>query len=214
MERRIRTNTPTFTVLVFLALFCTPTLADLRVQVEESVNGAEPAPVTHWFGQNRTMRDDGSRYIITNLRDETTTIVNRETQSYQIVPLSLRADSEIPAVTVTRTDDTRVIGDWPVRRYRLGGPATRELTIDIWITQNLNVDVSAFRNLMIKLGNRPGSEWLKAYEKIEGFPILQEVELTRPGIRLRSQSRVVSLNEVAPENKNIYDPPDYYQRTP
>lgn len=214
MQRRIKIITRQFVALIVLAAACAPALADLRVQVEESVNGAVPAPVTHWFGQNRTMRDDGSRYIITSLRDETTTIVNRETQSYQVVPLNLRPDSEIPAVTVTRTDDTRMIGDWPVRRYRLGGPATRELTIDIWITQDLKVDVSAFRNLMIKLGNRPGSEWLKAYEKIEGFPILQEVELTRPGIRLRSQSRVVSLKEVTPESNNIYEPPEYYQRMP
>lgn len=189
-------------------------LADLRVQVQESVNNAEPATVTHWFGKDRTMRDDGSRYIITSLRasTSTSTIVNRETQTYQVVPLNLRSSAQLPEVVVTRTNDTRTIGAWPARCYRLSDPATRELVIDIWVTQDVDVDFSAFRNLMINLGNRPGSEWLKAYEVIEGFPILQQVELTRPGIRLLSESRVLSLEEVVPQAQNIYEPPDYYTR--
>jgi len=201
-----------FSACLWLVLFTPAAHADLRVQVEESVNGAEPAAVTHWFGKNRTMRDDGSRYIITSLRAQQSTIVNRETQTYQVVPLNLRVAKQLPEVLVTRTDDTDVIGQWPVRRYRLSGPATRELKIDIWVTQDVDVDFSAFRNLMIKLGNRPGSEWLKAYEIIEGFPILQQVELTRPGIRLLSESRVISLKELPPAEQNIYEPPDYYKR--
>lgn len=200
--------------LFYLLTQTTLAQADLRVQVQESVNGAKPVAVTHWFGDDRTMRDDGNRYIVTSLVSGTSTIVNRETQTYQVVPLMLRSSTQLPEVIVTRTNDTRMIGQWPVRRYRLSGAATRNLTIDIWVTQEVEADVSAFRDLMISLGNRPGSEWLKAYELIEGFPILQQVELTRPGIRLLSESRVVSLQNVATKNPDIYAPPDYYKRLP
>lgn len=178
------------------------------------MNGAQAAPVTHWFGKNRTMRDDGNRYVVTNLLDDVSMIVNRETQTYQVVPLNLEPNHAIPEVTVTPTTETRIIGKWPARRYRLSGPATRELSIDIWTTEDLEVDFSAFRTLMIKLGNRPGSEWLKAYKTIPGFPVLQEVELSRPGLRLMSQSQVIAVEEVEVDEKELYAPPTYFRRLP
>lgn len=200
---------------LLLGALCMPcAYADLRVQVEESVNGATPAPVTHWFGVNRSMRDDGNRYIITNLRTDQITIVSRTTQTYQTIPLKPQPDSQLPKVVVTRTDDTRKIGQWTARRYHLGGPATRDLKIDIWVTQDLPQNFSAFRELMIDLGNRPGSAWLKAYKTIDGFPVLQQVELVRPGITLRSQSMVIAVTDVKSVPKDIYQPPAGYKREP
>lgn len=198
-------------LLCLLAICWQAAWADLRVQVEESVNGAEPAAVTHWFGDDRTMRDDSSRYIITRLDQQKSYVVNREKLQYRVVDLDLRPDEAIPDVTVTRTDDVRNIGEWTARRYRLSGPATRDLTIDIWITRDLDVDITPFRRLMIKLGNRPGSEWLKAYKEIQGFPVLQQVELKRPGIKLRTQSRVIRVEQAEPD-ADTYNPPDDYRR--
>lgn len=214
MEHSIKLRNSLLVTLFFVtgALPCAH--ADLRVQVEESVNGAKPAPVTHWFGDNRTMRDDGSRYVITSLTAGESIIVNRESHTYQVVPLKLQTGKNIPEVIITRTEDTSVINGWKARRYRLSGPATRELTIDVWISQDPGVDFSSFRELMIKLGNRPGSEWLKAYEILEGFPVLQEVELSRPGLSLKSQSRVLSMKEVEADEATIYQAPDYYKPVP
>jgi len=185
--------------------------ADIRVQVEESVNEAEPARVVHWFADDRTARDDGSRYIVTRLDRKMTYVIDRESESYRAVDLKLRPEDAIPTVHVERTEDVRTIGEWRTRRYRVTGPATRDLTIDIWVCHDLDVDIEPFRRLMVRLGNRPGSEWLKAYEEIEGFPILQEVVLERPGIRLRSRSRVVSISERKPP-PDTYTPPEDFQR--
>lgn len=185
--------------------------ADIRVEVRESVNNAEPVPVIHWFGASRTLRDDGDRFIITRLDQGKTYIVDRKKKQYRVVPLSLEGESDDPAVEVTRTDDTREIGKWTARRYRISGPATRDLTIDIWVTDEVQVDVDAFRRLMVRLGNRPGSEWLKAYAEIEGFPVMQQVQLERPGIRLRSESRVVKIEETEPE-PGTYNPPEDYKK--
>ncbi|WP_353251363.1 DUF4412 domain-containing protein [Salinisphaera sp. PC39] len=186
--------------------------ADIRVEVRESVNDAEPVPVVHWFGASRTLRDDGNRFIITRVDQGKTYIVDREKRQYRVVPLNLDEDGDVPDVSIERTEDTREIGEWSAHRYRIAGPATRDLTIDIWIADDVDVDVSAFRRLMVRLGDRPGSEWLKAYAEIDGFPVLQQVELERPGIRLRSESRVVEIEETEPP-PGTYSPPDDYERT-
>lgn len=191
--------------------FATGAWADIRVEVRESVNDAEPVPVVHWFGAARTMRDDGNRFIITRLDQDVTYIVDRQKRQYRAVPLQIEENQETAEVEIVRTDDVREIGEWRARRYRIKGPATRDLTIDIWITDDVDVDISSFRRLMVRLGNRPGSEWLKAYTEIDGFPVLQQVQLARPGIRLQSESRVVAIEETEP-GPNTYSPPEDYTR--
>lgn len=214
MQHRTRLSVALFSAFVLCALGMQAAHADLRVQVEESVNGAKPASVTHWFGNDRSMRDDGNRYIITNLRTDQSIIVDREKKTYKINPLMLETNSALPQVVVTRTEDTRKIDQWMARRYHLSGPATRGLKIDIWVTHDLQIDITTFHQLMIKLGNRSGSAWLKAYKKIDGFPVLQQVKLTRPGITLKSESRVVSVTNIKQLPADIYQPPEGYARLP
>lgn len=196
--------------MLALAGAATAARADIRVEVEESVNGAEPVFVVHWFGPGRSMRDDGDRYIITRLDQARTYVVNRATERYRVVEMKLRDDAD-PDINVEPTDDRRTISGWPTRRYRVSGEATGDLTIDVWTTDAIDADISGFRELMVRLGNRPGSEWMKAYREIPGFPVLQTVKLSRPGIRLSSKSKVVAFERTDPE-PNIYSPPDGYEQ--
>lgn len=195
-----------------LALACTATMAraDIRVVVEESINGAPPITVVHWFGDARTMRDDGSQYVITRLDQGLTYVVNRKTESYRVVEMELSKEPG-PSVTVKATNDHRMISGWPTRRYRVTGEATGDLVIDIWVTTALDTDLSNFHQLMIRLGNRAGSEWMKAYKEIPGFPIMQVVTLERPGIRLRAKSKVVQFERTEPP-PNTYSPPESYEQ--
>lgn len=194
-----------------LALLCQAAAADLRVEVSESVNDAEPVAVTHWFGGDRSVRDDGGRYIITRLDLQEAYVVDRGKRSYKVIPMALEAGSPPPAVTVSPTEDYRQIGEWNARRYRLGGPATRGLTIDVWIARDIEADISQFRQLMVQLSQRKGSEWLRAYEEIDGFPVLQQVELERRGISLHTESRVTSIADVKPE-QGLYQPPEDFRQ--
>lgn len=184
--------------------------ADIRVEVEESVNNAEPVTVVHWFGDGRSMRDDGDRYIITRLDQARTYVVNRMTERYRVVEMQLSDDAG-PDVDVKQTDDRRTINGWPTQRYRVSGKATGDLTIDVWATEAIEVDISGFRELMVRLGDRAGSEWMKAYRDIPGFPVLQTVALSRPGIRLSSKSKVVAFERAEP-GPHIYSPPEGYER--
>lgn len=187
--------------------------ADIRVQVKETVNDGEPSQAVHWFGDQRSMRDDGSRYIVTRLDLRKIFIVNRLAQQYRVIPLPDKPAEEPPAVSVERTDDVREIEGWPARRYRIGGAAAGDMTIDVWISDEVPVDIAGFRRLMVNLGQRPGSEWMQAYRQIPGFPVLQEVTLTRPELRLHSKSQVTSIEQAEPA-ADTYDPPEDYEQVP
>lgn len=192
---------------------CNAAAADLRVTVEESVNEAEPVEVTHWFGGDRSLRDDGGRYIITRLDQEQSFVVDRGKRAYKTIPLNLDSEAAPPRVLVKATDDYRQVGEWNARRYRLSGPATRGLTIDLWISRDVSADIAQFRDLMVRLSSRKGSEWLRAYEQMDGFPVLQEVMLKRRGITLRTESRVIAIADVKPPG-GLYQPPDSFRRIP
>lgn len=194
-----------------LLLAVVPARADIRVEVRESVNGSTPAKVVHWFGPGRTMRDDGEIYIVTRLDLGKIYIVDRQARQYRVVDLNLDPSANAPKLEVTRTDDTRQINGWSTRRYRISGPATGDMVIDIWASTEVDVDIADFHQLMVRLGGRAGSEWLNAYRSLPGFPIMQEVELARPGLRLHSRSKVVSIEQVAPK-PHTYRPPEGYTR--
>lgn len=198
-------------VLTVLLCAAATAHADIRVAVEESINNAPPKTVVHWFGLARTTRDDGDQYVVTRLDQARTYIINRHTKHYRVVEMQL-SHTPGPTIKVKATQDRRNISGWPTRRYRLSGEAVGDLTIDIWATTAIDANLDQFHQLMIRLGNRAGSEWMKAYQKIPGFPILQVVTVQRAGIRLRAKSKVVAFARVEPE-LYTYAPPASYQRT-
>lgn len=197
---------------MLLALSCAAMAAraDIRVVVEESINNAQPVTVVHWFGNARTMRDDGTQYVITRLDQGRTYVVNRKTERYRVVKMKL-SKAPGPSVKVKATDDHRTISGWPTRRYRVTGEATGNLVIDIWATTAIGTNLSNFHQLMVRLGNRAGSEWMKAYKQIPGFPIMQIVTLKRPGIRLRAKSKVIAFERTNP-SPHTYSPPQDYEQ--
>lgn len=192
-----------------LGTMATVALADLRVEVHESVNGSEPATVVFWFGDQRSTRDDGTRYIVTRLDLNKTFIINRLSKKYRVIDMHLDENQAAPEVVVKRSDDIRQINGWTARRYRIGGPAARGLTIDLWISDDLGVSLDGFDQLMVRLGNRKGSAWLKAYRTLDGFPVLQHISLRRTGLRLESTSQVVSIEQRTPETYTYKPPPGY-----
>lgn len=183
--------------------------ADIHVSVKESLNDAQPVNVYHWFGDMRSVREDGSRYVITRLDENRTYIVDRNARSYKVLNTQLLPLEARPPVQVERTNQVRQINGWPTRLYRISGPAAQDMQIEVWASQEVGVDLDSFTDLMVQLSRRPGSEWLAAYASIRGFPILQEVLLERPGATLRSRSEVVSIEEREPP-EGLYTPPEAF----
>lgn len=185
--------------------------ADIMVRVEESFNGQLPVTALHWFGTDRSTRDDGNRYVVTRLDQGHVLTIDRLTQSYQTTPLPTAAsENKLPEVRAFKRDETRKIGQWSAQKYEIIGAATAGMRIVIWATNDLDIDLKNFHRVMAGLARRPGSEWMAAYREIEGFPVLQEVEMNHKGTVFYGQTRVVAVEERVPP-ANIYAPPDDYE---
>lgn len=196
-------------VALLLALFYTSAArADVMVRVEESFNGQLPMTALHWFGENRSTRDDGNRYVVTRLDQGKVYTIDRLAQSYKITALPLHdADRSAPDVRAIKLDETRTIGQWTAQKYEVIGAATAGMKIVIWASTDVDINLDNFRSTMTGLSRRPGSEWMAAYKDIDGFPVLQEVEMQHKGATFHGQTRAVLVEERKPP-EHIYSPPD------
>lgn len=199
-------------VLAAASLYSASTHADIMVRVEESFNGQLPMTALHWFGPERSTRDDGSRYVVTRLDEGRIYTVNRLTQDYTVSELPPGpTDGNAPDVRAISNGETRSIGKWTARRYEVIGAATAGMHIVIWATTEIDIDLDTFRKVMAGLARRPGSEWMAVYREIEGFPVLQEVQLEHKGVTYVGQTRVVDVEEREPP-EFIYSPPEDYRQ--
>lgn len=200
-----------YAVSLFAFFFSSVAGADIMVRVEESFNGQLPITALHWFGQDRSTRDDGNRYVVTRLDEGRIYTIDRLTQSYKISELPAPGYNEAtPDVRALLKDETRNIGKWSTRKYEVIGAATAGMKIVIWATKDVDINLEYFRKVMAGLARRPGSEWMAAYRQIDGFPVLQEVRLEHKGAIYHGQTRVVAVEERNPP-QNIYSPPDDYE---
>lgn len=188
--------------------------ADVMVRVEESFNGQLPMTAVHWFGPERSTRDDGSRYVVTRLDEGRIYTVDRLAQTYRITELAINDQAQTSKeVRALKGNEVRKIGPWTARRYEVIGAATAGMKIVIWASRDVDIDLEKFRNIMTALSRRPGSEWMAAYRNIDGFPVLQEVTMDYKGSSFHGQTRVVAVEERAPPD-HIYQPPADYERLP
>lgn len=184
------------------------------VRVEESFNGQLPTTALHWFGSERSARDDGNLYVVTRLDEGKTYTIDRMTQSYQVSPLPTPTSSTTGNdVRAIKHQETRKIGQWNTEKYEIIGSATAGMNIVIWASKDVKIDLPTFQKVMTGLSRRPGSEWMAAYREIDGFPVLQEVRLQHKGTNYLGQTRVVTVEERDPP-PHIYSPPDNFQKMP
>gem|GEM_PF-3393251 len=193
--------------MLFGLLVSFPAAADIMVRVEESFNGQLPITAVHWFGDKRSTRDDGSRYVVTRLDEARIYTIDRLAQNYSVSKLPVLNNPGQPLdVRALARDETRSIGPWTARKYEVIGAATAGMQIIIWATRDVDIDLENFRNIMTGLARRPGSEWMAAYRQIDGFPVLQEVQMEHKGVQYFGQTRVVAVEEREPP-QDIYAPP-------
>jgi len=192
-----------------LLLLPLPAQADVRLVVREYLNSRPTVTTTHWFGEDKSARDDGRVRTIMRFDLGRIYVVDQQERTYRSLEVQ-----EAPSlkVIVLPTQDTALIGNWLVRRWRVAGPAARDLTINLWTTTDIERG-DAFVELMNKLARQPGAEWLAAYAEIDGFPIIQEISLTEKGMTQTRRTEVASHAVMDPPPET-YLPPRGYQRIP
>jgi hypothetical protein len=195
--------------LVFLLLLPLSALADVRLVAREYLNNRPTVTTTHWFGADKSARDDGRTRTVMRFDLGRMYTIDRQERTYR--SLELPKAPPLKAIVVP-TSDAQKIGNWVVKRWRVDGPAAHGLTINLWVTTEIKRG-DAFVELMQKLSRQPGAEWLVAYAEIDGFPIVQEISLSERGMTQTRRSEVVTHAVMEPP-ADTYLPPRGYKRIP
>jgi hypothetical protein len=186
-----------------------PVLADMRLVTREYLNNRPTVTTTHWFGDDKSARDDGRTRTIMRFDLGRMYIIDPQARTYRSLALP---DTPPQDVIVLATTDVDKIGNWIVKRWRVDGPAAQGYTINIWACAELARE-DGFVELMQKLARQPGADWLTAYAKIEGIPIVQEISLRHKGMTQVRRSEVASYGILKPP-PDTYLPPRGYKRIP
>ncbi len=194
-------------LLALISAVPLPVMADMRLVAREYLNNRPTVTTTHWFGTDMSSRDDGRTRTIMRFDLGRMYVIDNQAKTYRSLALP---DAPALDVIVVPTTDVDKIGNWVVKRWRVDGPAARGYTINIWACDSLERE-EGFAALMHKLSRQPGAEWLAAYAKIEGIPIVQEISLRRHGMTQTRRSEVASFSITKPP-ADTYLPPRGYKR--
>ncbi|PYQ57197.1 MAG: hypothetical protein DMF53_23345 [Acidobacteria bacterium] len=113
---------------------------------------------------------------------------------------------------VTATGETKKIGSWNAHRYRVDitNPAGLHLDTTVWASP----DVASHQALTRLAANiaalQPGSaDWAQKLGQIEGFPVLQEADVTMGTSHFKTREELVGI-ETRDAPAGAYEPPAGY----
>ena len=210
-------------LLLLLAAF--PVLGDTLLTVRSSIEGLKIAPsqaepIRIWIGEkgDRLRRDEGDSSYILRLDRGKLYVVNHTDKTYSEIALPIDARKvgappEMQAkAQVTATGETKKIGSWNVRKYKVDitNPAGLRIDTTVWASP----DVAAYQALTLLAASiaalQPGSaDWSLKLGQIEGFPVLQEAEVTMGTSHFKTREELVGV-ETKDAPAGAYDPPAGY----
>ena len=187
--------------------------------------------VLTWIGQGKTARlapdmsvivrvDTGKMYLIRPAEKAYSTI-NLPLDFKKMMPPEIAAMMETMGkmmtwdATVTATGTTKTIAGYNAQGYRVAitGPMGMRMDQDIWATKELQIDYSAFKELMLNqraLMAPLGGDWWKKLAAIEGYPVLSEMVTTMGGKSFATREEMVSF-ETKDAPAGTYEPPAGYK---
>jgi hypothetical protein len=228
--------------LVVLLIAAQPCSADFLITMksesearpELGVAAAEETSTT-WIGDKKLRENTGNRSVIVDLEAKKLFIVKHESRSFHELDIPVDILATIPEqmrpmvdqfiasmqmeVEVKPSDETKEIAGYKTRKYTIhvrGG--NMEMTVDQWMTNDVDFDVPAFKELMSAvLSAQPmGAEWFKDVLQIEGYPVLAETTVHIMGEELSKTDELVSIEEkdcpqgtYAPAADYEYEPFDF-----
>ncbi len=218
---------PSRRLLLLLLLLASPAAADSLLTLRSSIEGLKmdqprTGEVKIWIGGDKLRRDEGDTSYILRLDRGKLYLLDHVGKTYRelSIPGDLQRIAATPgeqsSVQVTATSETRKIGQWNARKYKvdLSNPAGLRLDTTIWASKDV-ADHSACQRLAASLAAlQPGAaDWARKLEQIEGFPVLQEADVTMGDSRFKTREELVSVeNRDAPAGS--YEPPAGYTARP
>jgi hypothetical protein len=212
---------------LLLLLTAEPALAGTLLTVRSTIEGLkmdhpEGEPIRIWIDGDKLRRDEGDSSYILRLDRGKLYVINHAEQTYSelAVPIDPQkiaaADAAQVKAQVTPTGETKKIGSWNVRKYRvdISNPAGLHLDTTIWASRDV-ASYQACNRLAASLAAlQPGSaDWARKLEQIDGFPVLQEADVTMGGSHFRTREELVSV-ETKDAPTGAYEPPAGYAAQP
>ena len=209
------------TVLLCL-LLAAPAVADTLLTVRSSVEGLKmDQPTTGqvhlWIAAGKLRRDEGETSTIVRLDRGKVYVLNHADKTYlELAAPDLQklapAGAEMK-VQVTATGETRKVGTWNARKYKvdISNPEGLHLDTTIWASKDV-ASYQAYGRLAAALAAmQPGSgEWARQMQQIEGFPVLQEADVTMGGSHFKTREELVAV-ETKDAPAGTYEPPAGYK---
>lgn len=211
-------------LLLFLLAAPTPVvLADTVLTIQSSIQGLkdqpQPGPVKVWIGAGDKLRRDegGDTSYILRLDRGKLYILNHPEKTYSELAVAdlLKVASPPEAqltVKVTATNDTRKVGSWNARKYKVDikNPMGLHLDTTIWASKDV-ASYQAYNRLASSLAAlQPGAvDWARKLETIEGFPVVQEANVEMGGSRFKTREELVSV-ETSEAPAGAYEVPKGY----
>lgn len=207
---------------LLLFVLAVPAAADTVLTLKSTIEGLkgqpQPGPAKVWINGDKLRRDEGgdTSYIL-RIDKGKLYIVNHPEKTYSELALSDLQKIVSPAqaqlsVQVTATSETRKVGSWNARKYKvaISNPAGLRLDTTIWASKDVAA-YQAYNRLAASLAAlQPGAaEWARKLETIEGFPVLQEADVEMGGSRFKTREELVSV-ETLEAPAGAYDVPAGY----
>jgi hypothetical protein len=193
-------------LLLLLAIPATA-VADTVLTIQSSIQGLkdqpQPGPVKVWIGGGDKLRRDegGDTSYILRIDRGKLYILNHPEKTYsELAVADLLKIASPPAaqlsVKVTATNDTKKVGTWNARKYKVDikNPMGLHLDTTIWASKDV-ASYQAYNRLASSLAAlQPGAaDWARKLETIEGFPVLQEADVEMGGSRFKTREELVSV---------------------
>jgi hypothetical protein len=226
--------------LLFVAQPCSADfLVTMKSQSEArpelGVAAAEETSTT-WIGENKLRENTGNRSIIVDLNSKKLYILKHDSRTFHELDLPVDILATVPdgmremvdqfiaqmqmEVEIEPTEEEKEIAGYKTKKYTIHvtGGGGMEMTVDQWMTNDVDFDVAAFKTLMSAvLSAQPmGAEWFKEVLAIKGYPVLAETTVKIMGEELKKRDELVSVEEkecpegnYAPAGDYEYEPFDF-----
>jgi hypothetical protein len=129
----------------------------------------------------------------------------------------MRAMMENTKVSVQDTGETKQIGSWNCKLYKVSKSGMMGIEQEVWATQDVDLDIKRFNEMMSLsgpdglLGSSPAGETQRAeMAKIKGFPILTKTKLEMMGSKMETENQVTIIRK-EPVAANIFEIPEGYK---
>jgi hypothetical protein len=192
---------------------------------------AKDTPVKIWLGADRMRRDEGDASMILRLDRKKLYVLDHTDKTYSEIALPVDFRKLMPGqeelakqiekmmevdAQVTPTQESQKIGQWNARKVQVTLKSAMGMTIssNLWIS----TDVAGYKALnqmsSTLLALQPGTaKWAQKLASLEGFPVLQEQDVSAVGARFKIREELLSSQEQAAPG-GTYDLPGGYKAKP